>query len=426
MIIKLPISPITQLPNYLITQNYLNQPNKFYLELEKLYLTIFIISIFLLYLIIESIRLNRWRNSIPLRIAVTGTRGKSSVVRLLASILREDGRKVLAKTTGSEAKYILPDGSETEVFRRGIPSIIEQKKLLRKAALLEVDCIVAEIMSIHPENHYVESQKILKPNLVAITNIRQDHIDAMGKTKDEIAAVFCHDIPEKSKIFIHEHENSFVFQNAVKKAKGELIVAGKESSSFWMNSSNQKSPIEFSENYDLVFKIADYLNINEQAISNGIRKAKYDIGQPKIWTYKTEEINKTIYFVNGFAANDPDSTFQMISKIKPLLPRIENQFVGLLCLRTDRGDRTVQWIEALNNGAANFFEKVFVQGVHARIVKRKIKWIDLLGSSSPPKMINTIVSQIEDQTVIFGFGNIGGIGKKMIEYWNKIGEPYGV
>jgi len=152
------------------------------------------ILIFLLFLIIEKIQLIGWINAIPLRIAVTGSRGKSSVVRLLASILREDGIKVLAKTTGAEAKYILPDGSESEIQRRGFPSIIEQVKLLKKAARLKSDCIVAEVMSIHRENHYVESRQILKPHLVIITNVRQDHIDAMGKTKNEIAAVFCLDI----------------------------------------------------------------------------------------------------------------------------------------------------------------------------------------------------------------------------------------
>ncbi|MBC6948955.1 poly-gamma-glutamate synthase PgsB, partial [candidate division KSB1 bacterium] len=61
---------------------------------------IFATIVFLLYLIYERISLNRHRNAIPLRISMTGTRGKSSVVRMLASVLREDGKKVIAKTTG--------------------------------------------------------------------------------------------------------------------------------------------------------------------------------------------------------------------------------------------------------------------------------------------------------------------------------------
>jgi len=129
-------------------------------------LTILLISTiaFLLYLIYESILLKRYRNLIPLRIAVTGTRGKSSVVRLLVSVFRESGINVLGKTTGSEALYILPNGNEIDVPRLRTVSIIEQKKLLKKAAKIKANCIVAEIMSIHPENHFIESQQILQPN----------------------------------------------------------------------------------------------------------------------------------------------------------------------------------------------------------------------------------------------------------------------
>ncbi|NLA53820.1 MAG: hypothetical protein GX858_05635 [Clostridiales bacterium] len=49
---------------------------------------------------------------IPLRILVNGTRGKTSVTRLVASALNEAGLMTYAKTTGSDAKWIMPDGSE--------------------------------------------------------------------------------------------------------------------------------------------------------------------------------------------------------------------------------------------------------------------------------------------------------------------------
>src|SRR5574342_958727 len=103
----------------------------------KLLPLIFSLLVFLLYLIYERISINRQRNAIPLRISVTGTRGKSSVVRIIASILREDGRKVIAKTTGSQARFILPDAQEIEVARRGVISIIEQKRFIKKAAKIK-------------------------------------------------------------------------------------------------------------------------------------------------------------------------------------------------------------------------------------------------------------------------------------------------
>jgi len=59
-------------------------------------------------LIIESSQHHKRLSSIPLRISVSGTRGKTSVVRILARILQESGKVVLAKTTGTEGKIYSP------------------------------------------------------------------------------------------------------------------------------------------------------------------------------------------------------------------------------------------------------------------------------------------------------------------------------
>jgi poly-gamma-glutamate synthase PgsB/CapB len=391
-----------------------------------LQLIIIIILVFLLFLIIEEILLNRWINSIPLRIAVSGTRGKSSVVRLLASILRERGKKVLAKTTGSEAKYILPDGSECDVPRRGLPSILEQKKLMRKAAKLLVDCIVVEIMSIRPENHYVESQQLLKPNIVLITNVRLDHTDAMGKTEDEIASVYCLDIPKKTTVFIPEQEVRLAFLKTIKKKNIELIVVQRGLSFALLKAGFESKIIEFSENYDLVVSVAKHLGIDEQAIIKGIQKAKQDIGELKIWRYQSKDSGKFYYLVNAFAANDPQSTIEIISRLKNKIPFQTENFIGLLNLRSDRGDRTLQWIRALKNGAAHHFTKIFIIGAHTSVVKRKVNSVDIIKDNLPGKIMNRIFAEIEDQTVIFCFGNIGGNGEKLVDYWNQIGEAYGV
>jgi len=384
------------------------------------------IILFLLYLIYERFTLDHLIKSIPLRISVTGTRGKSSVVRLVASILRENGKTVLAKTTGSEAKYILPDGSECEVPRRGIPSILEQKKLLRKAARLHVDCLVAEIMSIHPENHYVESQQLLKPNIVLLTNVRLDHTEAMGKTEDEIASIYSLDILEKATVFIPEREIQSAFLEAVERPNVELIAAQKGALSALQKPGFHFNQIEFSENIELVVSVARHLSIDDEVIARGIQKAKQDIGGLKIWQYQSTDLRKICYLVNAFAANDPQSTMEIISLVKNKIPFQSENFIGLLNLRADRGDRTVQWIHALKNGVAQNFKMIFVIGAHTRVVKRKINMVTIIKDKLPEKIMETILAEIEDQAVIFGCGNIGGNGRMLIDYWNQIGDVYGV
>jgi gamma-polyglutamate synthase len=389
--------------------------------------TLFIILvIFLLYLIIERIVLDHYNKSIPLIITVTGTRGKSSVVRMLASVLRENGKVVLAKTTGSAAKYIMPDASEVDVPRNRLISIIEQKNLIKKAAKIGAECVVAEIMSIHPENHFIESQQILKPNIVVITNTRKDHTETMGETTEKIASILSLDITNNSTCFIPQNENRSIFTAAVRNMKGSLVQVTNGISSAIQNKSQQMLNREFVENLDLVYAVAKHLKIENRVISDGILKTRHDIGKFKIWKYKLEKKNKIYYLVNAFSANDPESTFQVVAKLQELLPAASRKLIGLLTLRTDRGDRTLQWIEVLKNGKFDVFRKIFVTGTHSNIVKRKVNRVSSLKPTQPFKIMETILAESENQTMIFGFGNMAGIGRQLVDYWNEIGEEYGV
>jgi len=318
---------------------------------------------------------------------------------------------------------ILPDGEEIDIKRRGIPSIIEQKKVIQRASDLDVDCLVAEIMSIHPENHFVESQAILKPHLVVLTNIRSDHIDALGNTEEEIGAVFGLDIPSEATLCVLEKECTPSVQLAVKKAGGNIIKIREGVSKPLLASDPSLSKKEFLDNIDLIYGVANYLKISKDKILNGIHKVRKDIGAFRIWKYTAPTIPKTFFLVNGFAANDPDSTLLLIQKLRGMA---SSRLVGLLNLRSDRGDRTLQWIDALKHDLGNDFEKVFVIGGHAGFVNRELKSSHVIKEKHPEKIMETIFPELEDQTCILGFGNMEGAGRCLIDYWNKIGDVYGI
>jgi poly-gamma-glutamate synthase PgsB/CapB len=379
---------------------------------------------FVIYLIYERVALQRRRDSIPLRIAVTGTRGKSSVTRLIASMLREDGRIVVAKTTGSQARLILPNAEETEITRRGIPSIIEQKKLIRKAARLKADCLVAEIMSIHAENHFVESQQILQPHVVVITNLRPDHAEAMGESKEEIAAVYCQDISEKAKVFVLEKDNHPLFASMVAEMSGELLPVHEGMSSPLVHHAPKLNKMEFTGNLDLVCALAEHLRIDQKVVLNGVLKTKQDIGELRIWKYRSRKTNKTCYLANGFAANDPESTLEVIERVKELLPAAPEKFIGLLSLRADRPDRSAQWIDILSGSRFDCLSTIYVMGTHAGIFQRRLKTAKVLKSKPPEEMMETILAGSDDRSVIVGFGNMKGAGELLVDFWNKEGEAH--
>ena len=84
---------------------------------------------------------------IPIRIHVNGTRGKSGVTRLIAAGLRAGGMHTFAKTTGTLARAIFPDGTEYPVFRPARANVIEQLRVARVAARQNVDALVISMKS---------------------------------------------------------------------------------------------------------------------------------------------------------------------------------------------------------------------------------------------------------------------------------------
>ena len=101
-------------------------------------------------------------------------------------------------------------------------------------------------------------------------------------------------------------------------------------------------------------------------------------------------------------------------------------YTGLLNLRADRPDRTVQWIDALNSGMAKEFARLYAIGGHANVVKRKVDKTQTLALKSPDIITQTIAEEMEEGGIIFGFGNIAGAGERLVEYWQREGTEYGI
>ena len=78
---------------------------------------------------------------LPIRIHVNGSRGKSSVTRLIAAGLRAGGLKTLAKTTGTTPRIIDENGKDRGIHRLRSASIGEQVRLLLNFAKKN-DCFI--------------------------------------------------------------------------------------------------------------------------------------------------------------------------------------------------------------------------------------------------------------------------------------------
>ena len=107
--------------------------------------------IWLAYLGVESAKARHSRDQLLHIIHVNGTRGKSTVSRLIAAGLRAGGISVFCKTTGTDPIIIDVDGQERPIYRRGKANIKEQIRILRQAAEQGAQVLVVECMAVRPE-----------------------------------------------------------------------------------------------------------------------------------------------------------------------------------------------------------------------------------------------------------------------------------
>lgn len=279
---------------------------------------------------------------IPIRVNINGIRGKSTVTRLITSILTEAGYKTVGKTTGTAARmiYWFQDDEDIIVRQPQGANIGEQLKVLQKAADLNAEALVCECMAVNPDYQKVFQFRMLEANIVVIVNVLEDHLDVMGPTTDEIAMAFSNTIPYNGYLVVDNGPYVKYFTEECKKRNTKIVVAD--------NSKIPEGLIEkfgytiFEDNISLALAVAEILNIEPEMAFRGMLNANPDPGAATITNFGKAGQNSV--FVNGFAANEPSSTLAIWDKIKETLPNTENPIV-LFNGRDDRVDRTDQFIE---------------------------------------------------------------------------------
>jgi len=386
----------------------------------------------LVYLAREKARLNQALRRVPRRIAIAGTRGKSGVTRLIAAGLRASGAKVLAKTTGSKPMIILPDGSEREISRPGPASVREQVGLVALAARLGADTLVAEMMSIGPECLEVESRRILRPGILAVTNARLDHVDEMGRTKGEIARTLSAAFPRGAAIFVPEEELPPAFETAAARTGSTLRPVGRPANGQGEAGAAPLALGEFEPNVRLARAVLASLGVGEAAVRRGIAEAAPDFGSLRIWRGRFGSESRPGVCVSAFAANEPESTAAVLGQVLSRVPLAGRPLVGLLVLREDRGARTLQWARAAAEGFFRDFSAVILVGPTSRAALRMFRKAQGTGSppyarfagSTPEDLMDRVFAAAPGEPVVFGLGNIVGWGERIVLYWSGKGSAY--
>ena len=127
---------------------------------------------------------------VPLRVLVTGTRGKSSTVRLIHAALTAGGIPTLGKMTGSASRELDTAGTEHPTNRIGQVSILEMLETVRRSFVRDAtppEAIILECMAVTPALIDLCTDDIVRPQVSLVTNALWDHLEEQGTTLEQIA-----------------------------------------------------------------------------------------------------------------------------------------------------------------------------------------------------------------------------------------------
>jgi poly-gamma-glutamate synthase PgsB/CapB len=371
--------------------------------------------------LIEYVRHQKRIYSIPIRIHINGTRGKSSVTRLVGAGLRAGGISTITKVTGTFPRLIIEDGTETYIYRKSSANIIEQLSIVKYAAMRKAQALVMECMALQPQYQTITETQMIHSNINVMTNIRLDHVDVMGHTLPEIAETLGRTIPRNEHLFTAEN----VIPDTLKKIADRKNTVSHfiDPDSVSKNEMEGFSYIEHRDNVALALAVCQHLKIDRKVALKGMYKAVPDAGALR--RYKVDAFHKKLFFYNAFAANDPDSTYMVWQKIRDEIG-LEGVRIILLNTRQDRLDRARQLAELAGKKLAKEIDHLILIGQSTDVVENLTinyglsqKKIINLGWTTPSKVFEKVLSLTEKLSTTLAIGNMGGMGAETAEFFEN-------
>ena len=257
----------------------------------------------------EQLAQKRNVKKVPIRVNINGIRGKSTVTRLITGILTEAGYKTVGKTTGTEARMIYWDRDEEDPIVRKPQgaNIGEQLDVLQKTVDLGAEALVCECMAVNPDYQKVFQFRMLEANVVVIVNVLEDHMDVLGPTLKEVAQAFAATIPYNGHLITIPSPYLDYFKEVAKERNTKVIVA--DNSKISKEYLDKFDYMIFPDNASLALAVGEALGIDEETCMRGMLNAHPDPGAMRVSQIGDDSLN--CHFVNGFAANDPQSTLNI-------------------------------------------------------------------------------------------------------------------
>ena len=353
-------------------------------------------------------------DGLDLRIHVNGIRGKSTVTRLVAGVLREGGYQTLSKTTGSAARVIGPVGEETPIHRNGAATINEQIEVVQEYVTADTEALVFECMAVRPLYQEYAQDHMVRSDITIITNVRLDHQEEMGESLEEIADAVATTTPRGGVVISAEdrpHLRERLAERSMER-NSRFIYADPAI----VNDEDMRGfdYLQFKENVAVALAVAELTSIPRQTAIRGMWKSVPDVGELRLRTYEIR--GKQVQWVPLFAANDRESVNLTLKTLSTQWPEGAT-VIGVLNNREDRGRRAELFGEMASTDLKPFLDHILLFGayedsVYDQIIRGGVapQIVHKLGEKVNPsldELLDHIAGLIAgDNGVLIGMANI--------------------
>jgi len=317
------------------------------------------------------------------RILVTGSRGKSSLVRLLHCALNHCEIPTYARMTGVVPRELGPESDKT-ILRSAGAHVEEMRWWLNQ---LPADCsgIVLENSAIAKDLQPLAGQW-LRPQVAILANILPDHQEVWGPTTDCAAMTLVAGIPKGCPVVIPDQLKNHPLLSSLLKRKGCPIIVAE---------TQHCGSSDFQQyNIQLALAALQSVGCEKNIALEGLERLKPDRFDFHV-KYKDG-----VEFAMAFTANDVASTVGLFQS----LSWREEETLLVFNHRSDRIGRLNSFIDWINQSG---WRDVMIIGDKPRRLRSTARFLKI---NDPVSLLKAF----KRGDRIFGCGNIAGLPLKMV------------
>ena len=228
-----------------------------------------------------------------LRAAVTGSRGKSGVVRLIHAALCGCGLKAYGRITGVVPRELSCSG-ERPILRPGGGNVAEMRWWLSSLPV-DAEAVVLENSAVAPDLQGL-CARWLQPDVTVLTNVRPDHESQWGPDELNVLNALSHALPSGGAV---------VLPRGLAETEPMEFLAEKKKLRLLPADALPGLPPHLSANMGLALEVCRFFRLDEALCLESMRRLPADFADFCVMSLGTGEL------AFAFSANDIETTEEL-------------------------------------------------------------------------------------------------------------------